>query len=82
MALPALTINYLGQGSLVLANEKAIENPFFLLYPEWALLPAIALATAATVIKEVKRFVFSSAAPEPSTWAMMVLAFLEVGFMA
>ena len=34
VALPALTINYLGQGSLVLANEKAIENPFFLLYPE------------------------------------------------
>ena len=50
VALPALTINYLGQGSLVLANEKAIENPFFLLYPEWALLPMIALATAATVI--------------------------------
>jgi KUP system potassium uptake protein len=50
VALPALIINYLGQGSLVLANEKAIENPFFLLYPEWALLPMIALATAATVI--------------------------------
>ena len=50
IALPALTINYLGQGALVLADPKAIENPFFLLYPDWALLPMIALATAATVI--------------------------------
>jgi KUP system potassium uptake protein len=50
VALPALTINYLGQGSLVLANPKSIDNPFFLLYPHWALLPMVALATAATVI--------------------------------
>jgi len=50
VALPALTINYLGQGALVLADPKAIENPFFLLYPDWALLPMIALATAAAVI--------------------------------
>jgi KUP system potassium uptake protein len=50
VALPALTINYLGQGALVLADPKAIENPFFLLYPDWALVPMIALATAATVI--------------------------------
>ncbi|MBC8020912.1 MAG: potassium transporter Kup [Methyloceanibacter sp.] len=50
VALPALTINYLGQGALLLANPKAIENPFFLLYPDWALLPMIGLATAATVI--------------------------------
>ncbi|MGA2566575.1 MAG: potassium transporter Kup [Pseudolabrys sp.] len=50
VVLPALVINYLGQGALVLANPKAIENPFFLLYPEWALLPMVALATAATVI--------------------------------
>jgi KUP system potassium uptake protein len=50
VVLPALTINYLGQGALVLANPKAIENPFFLLYPHWALLPMVALATAATVI--------------------------------
>ena len=50
VALPALMINYLGQGALVLANPKAIESPFFLLYPDWALLPMIALATAATVI--------------------------------
>ena len=50
LVLPALTINYLGQGALVLAEPKAIENPFFLLYPDWALLPMVVLATAATVI--------------------------------
>jgi KUP system potassium uptake protein len=49
-ALPALTINYLGQGALVLTNPAAIENPFFLLYPHWALIPMVLLATAATVI--------------------------------
>jgi len=50
VVLPALLINYLGQGSLVLANPKSIENPFFLLFPQWALLPMVVLATAATVI--------------------------------
>jgi KUP system potassium uptake protein len=50
LALPALTTNYLGQGALVLAHPKSIENPFFLLYPDWALLPMVVLATAATVI--------------------------------
>src|SRR6266700_2343456 len=48
--LPALAVNYLGQGVLVLANPDALENPFFLLYPDWALLPMVVLATAATVI--------------------------------
>ena len=50
VVLPALTVNYLGQGALVLANPKSVENPFFLLYPDWALLPMVLLATAATVI--------------------------------
>ena len=50
VALPALTINYLGQGALLLSNPQAIESPFFLLYPQWALLPMVGLATAATVI--------------------------------
>jgi KUP system potassium uptake protein len=50
IVLPALTLNYLGQGALVLADLKSIENPFFLLYPEWALLPMVLLATIATVI--------------------------------
>jgi KUP system potassium uptake protein len=48
--LPALTINYLGQGALLLANPKAVENPFYLGVPDWALYPMVALATAATVI--------------------------------
>ena len=47
---PALTLNYLGQGALVLADPKALENPFFLLYPAWAQLPMVALATVATII--------------------------------
>ena len=50
LVLPSLAVNYLGQGALVLANPKAIENPFFLLYPDWALLPMVLLATIATVI--------------------------------
>jgi len=50
VALPALTLNYFGQGALLLANPKAIENPFYLLYPDWALLPMVGLAAAATVI--------------------------------
>jgi len=50
VALPALTINYLGQGALLLSSPQAIESPFFLLYPQWALLPMVGLATAATVI--------------------------------
>jgi KUP system potassium uptake protein len=50
VVLPALVLNYFGQGALVLADPKAIENPFFLLFPEWAVLPMVGLATAATVI--------------------------------
>ena len=48
--LPALILNYLGQGALVLSNPKAVENPFFLLAPTWALLPLVLLSTVATVI--------------------------------
>jgi KUP system potassium uptake protein len=47
---PSLALNYLGQGALLLADPAAIENPFFLLYPNWAQLPMVVLATAATVI--------------------------------
>ena len=50
LALPALTINYFGQGALVLSNPKAVENPFFLMFPGWALWPVVLLTTAATVI--------------------------------
>jgi len=50
LVLPSLALNYLGQGALVFAHPSAIANPFFLLYPDWALMPMVVLATAATVI--------------------------------
>ena len=49
-AAPALVLNYLGQGALLLTQPEAISNPFYLAYPSWALYPMVALATAATVI--------------------------------
>ncbi len=48
--LPALVLNYFGQGALVLAHPDAIGSPFFHLFPDWALVPVVLLATAATVI--------------------------------
>ncbi len=48
--LPALLINYLGQGALILKDPAAIQNPFFLMVPPWALAPMVGLATIATVI--------------------------------
>jgi KUP system potassium uptake protein len=50
LVLPALVLNYFGQGALLIANPQAISNPFYLAYPSWALYPMVALATAATVI--------------------------------
>jgi KUP system potassium uptake protein len=50
LVFPALTINYLGQGALLIADPKAIENPFYRLFPTWLLFPAVGLATVATVI--------------------------------
>ena len=50
LVFPSLALNYLGQGALVLSNSAALENPFFRLYPQWALFPMIVLATLATVI--------------------------------
>jgi KUP system potassium uptake protein len=50
LVLPALVINYFGQGALVLSHPEAIENPLYNLYPDWALIPVVLLATAATVI--------------------------------
>ena len=50
MVLPSLTLNYLGQGALLLTNPKALDNPFFLMFPHWALVPMVVLATLATVI--------------------------------
>jgi KUP system potassium uptake protein len=48
--MPALVLNYFGQGALLLNEPEAIENPFFHLGPSWALIPMVALATLATVI--------------------------------
>src|SRR5262245_48148827 len=50
LVLPALAINYLGQGALVYAHPEAVTNPFFLLYPDWARIPMVILAAIATVI--------------------------------
>jgi KUP system potassium uptake protein len=50
LVFPCLTLNYLGQGALVLSDKKAIGNPFFLLAPHWARVPLVVLATIATVI--------------------------------
>jgi KUP system potassium uptake protein len=50
LVFPALTLNYFGQGALVLGNPKAIDNPFYLAVPQWALYPMVVLATVATVI--------------------------------
>lgn len=50
IVLPCLVLNYAGQGALLLRDPNAIENPFYLLVPEWGLYPMIALATAAAVI--------------------------------
>lgn len=50
LVLPALLLNYFGQGALVLARPETIVSPFYLLFPDWALYPMVALATAATVI--------------------------------
>ena len=50
VALPALTLNYFGQGGLLLADPSAIDNPFYQLAPSWAHYALVALATAATVI--------------------------------
>ena len=50
LVLPACTLSYFGQGALVLADEATVSAPFFLLTPEWARIPMVVLATAATVI--------------------------------
>jgi KUP system potassium uptake protein len=47
---PALTLNYFGQGALLLAQPTAIKNPFYLMAPAWALVPLLVLATAAAII--------------------------------
>ncbi|MEN9586540.1 MAG: hypothetical protein RIT15_115 [Pseudomonadota bacterium] len=50
VVMPALVLNYFGQGALLIANPAALKNPFYLMAPEWALIPLLILAAAATVI--------------------------------
>ncbi|SIQ40332.1 KUP system potassium uptake protein [Pseudacidovorax sp. RU35E] len=50
VVMPALVLNYFGQGALLLGNPAAVKNPFFLMAPDWAVVPVVLLATAATVI--------------------------------
>ena len=50
VVMPALTLNYFGQGALLLENPTAVKNPFYLMAPDWALIPLVILATMATVI--------------------------------
>jgi KUP system potassium uptake protein len=50
IVMPCLVLNYFGQGALLLNNPAAVKNPFYLMAPDWALLPLVGLATAATVI--------------------------------
>ena len=50
IVMPALTLNYFGQGALLLQNPEAVRNPFYMMAPDWALLPLVGLATMATVI--------------------------------
>ena len=50
VVMPALTLNYFGQGALLLSNPEAVKNPFYMMAPEWALVPLVGLATLATVI--------------------------------
>jgi KUP system potassium uptake protein len=50
VAAPGLVLNYFGQGALLITQPSAVENPFYLSYPDWALYPMVVLATAATVI--------------------------------
>jgi len=50
VVMPSLTLNYFGQGALLLDNPEAVKNPFFMMAPDWALVPLVVLATMATVI--------------------------------
>ena len=70
--LPGLALNYFGQGALLITNPQAVENPFYLMFPGWALLPMIVLATAATVI--------ASQAVISGTYSMTRQA-IQLGFM-
>src|SRR5215218_5276685 len=50
LVFPALILNYMGQGALILGSPEAIDNPFYLLFPDWLRMPMVVVATAATII--------------------------------
>jgi KUP system potassium uptake protein len=50
VVLPGLVLNYLGQGAFIISHPEAVKNPFFLMLPEWGLIPLVVLATLVTVI--------------------------------
>jgi KUP system potassium uptake protein len=72
LVFPALALNYLGQGALLLSDPKTVDNPFFHMFPTWALYPMVALATAATVI--------ASQAIISGTYSMTMQA-IQLGFL-
>ncbi|OAJ60079.1 potassium transporter Kup [Paraburkholderia ginsengiterrae] len=72
LVFPALALNYLGQGALLLADPGALQNPFYRMFPQWALYPMIGLATAATVI--------ASQAVISGTYSMTKQA-MQLGFL-
>src|SRR3546814_16081850 len=77
LLLPGLVLCYFGQGALLLADPTALKNPFFLMAPDWGLLPLVALATVATVI--ASQYVISGAfsvtrqAVQLGFWPRMVI---------
>ena len=72
LVFPALALNYLGQGALLLADPGALQNPFYRLFPQWALFPMIVLSTVATVI--------ASQAVISGTYSMTKQA-MQLGFL-
>ncbi|MEM5340850.1 potassium transporter Kup [Paraburkholderia azotifigens] len=72
LVFPALALNYLGQGALLISNPAAVQNPFYRLFPQWALYPMIVLATVATVI--------ASQAVISGTYSMTKQA-MQLGFL-
>ncbi|HEV3105872.1 MAG TPA: potassium transporter Kup [Trinickia sp.] len=72
IVFPALALNYLGQGALLLGTPGALQNPFYRLFPQWALFPMIVLATIATVI--------ASQAVISGTYSMTKQA-MQLGFL-
>jgi KUP system potassium uptake protein len=72
LVFPALALNYMGQGALILADPKTLENPFYLMFPGWSLYPMVVLSTVATVI--------ASQAVISGTYSMTKQA-IQLGFL-